>query len=193
MRALLEDLRFAAPALARRPAFAAVVVATLALGIGGTVAVLSVVDGVLLRPLPYPDAERPVIVWQNDRLRGTEREASSAPDNRDYLEQSRSFTALAARTRLDRTLGTLADPVRVSSARVTASFFPLLGVPPLLGRTFLPEDEQPGRDRVVLLTEAPWRAHFGGDPRVVGTTVLLDGEPRTLVGVVPAAARFNLR
>lgn len=190
MRMLAEDLWFAARALWRRPLFAALVVATLALGIGGNVAVFSVVDGVLLRPLPYPEPDRLAIVWENDRLRGTETEGVSAPDYRDFTEMSRSFTALAARQRVDRTLGALAEPVRVSSARVTASFFRVLGVRPILGRVFLPEEETPGRGAVVVLTEAMWRAHFGADPRVVGTSVRLDGAPRTLVGVVPDAARM---
>jgi hypothetical protein len=189
MRILWEDLRFAGVALARRPLFAAAVVATLALGIGGNVALFSVVDGVLLRPLPYPDPGRLVILWENDRLRGSDREAVSAPDYRDFVEMNRSFESLSARVRLDRTLGTLAEPLRVSSARVSANYFSMLGTRPLAGRTFLPEEERPGNDRVVMLTEGLWREHFGADPGVVGQRVLLDGEPSTLVGVVPADAR----
>ena len=189
MRILLEDLRFAAVALARRPLFAAAVVATLALGIGGNVALFSVVDGVLLRPLPYKDPERLVMVWENDRLRGSDREAVSAPDFHDFVQMSRSFESLVARERLDRTLGAVAEPVRVSSARVGAGYFGLLGVRPLVGRTFLPEEERPGSDRVVVLTEGVWRERFGADPAAVGRRVLLDGEPFTLVGVVPAEAR----
>ena len=190
MRIFLDDLWFAARALWRRPAFAGLVVATLALGIGGNVAVFSVVDGVLLRPLPYADPERIVMVWENDRLRGTDQEATSGPDFHDFVEMNRSFEALAARTGLNRTLGALAEPVRVSSARVSEHYFSLLGVRPIVGRGFLPEEFQVGGDRVVLLTEALWRARFGADPRVVGQQMLLDGEPRTLVGVVPAAARL---
>ena len=190
MRVVWDDLRLAARACARRPGFTATVVATLALGIGGNVALFSVVDGVLLRPLPYPDPDRLVIVWENDRLRGTEREAVSAPDYLDLRETTRSFEATAARARLDRTLGTASEPVRVSSARVTASYFAILGVRPLLGRTFRPDEEEPGRDGVVLLTAGLWRDRFGADPGVVGRTVLLDGEPRTVVGVVPAEARL---
>ncbi len=167
MRILLDDMWFAARALWRRPLFASLVIATLALGIGGNVAVFSVVDGVLLRPLPYPDPERLVIVWENDRLRGSDREAVSAPDFRDFVEMSRSFEALAARSRLDRTLGALAEPVRVSSARVTASYFSLLGVRPhRWGACSCPRRSSPARTRVVVLTESLWRAHFGADPRV---------------------------
>ncbi|HEY8231559.1 MAG TPA: ABC transporter permease [Vicinamibacteria bacterium] len=190
MRILLNDMWFAARALRRRPLFASLVIATLALGIGGNVAVFSVVDSVLLRPLPYPDPERLVIVWENDRLRGTDEEAVSAPDFRDFTEMNRSFAALAARARLDRTLGALAEPVRVSSARVSAGYFSLLGVRPILGRVFLAEEQEPGKDGVVVLTEGLWRARFGADPRVIGERVILDGEPRSVVGVVPAAARM---
>jgi putative ABC transport system permease protein len=190
MRILWEDVRFAAVALARRPLFAASVVATLALGIGGNVALFSVVDGVLLRPLPYADPERLVILWENDRLRGSDREAVSAPDYRDFVEMNRSFESLAARDRLDRTLGTLAEPVRVSSARVSTGYFSMLGIKPLAGRTFLPEEERAGNDRVVVVTEGLWREHFGADPGVIGERVLLDGEPSTLVGVVPQDARL---
>ena len=103
---------------------------------------------------------------------------------------NRSFETLAGRERLDRTLGTLAEPVRVSSARVSANYFSLLGVRPIVGRTFLPEEERLGNDRVVVLTEGLWREHFGADPRVIGERVLLDGDPSTLVGVVPAEARL---
>ena len=190
MRILWEDLRSAARTLTRRPLFVALVVATLALGIGGNVALFSVVDGVLLRPLPYPDPDRLVIVWENDRLRGTDREGVSGPDYLDIIEMNRSFAALAARSRLDRTLGTREEPVRVSSARVSAGFFTLLGVRPLLGRTFLPEEERPGQDRVVVLTDALWREHFAADPRVVGERVMLDGEPSLVVGVVPPEGRL---
>jgi putative ABC transport system permease protein len=190
MRIAWEDLRFAARTLARRPLFVALVVATLALGIGGNVALFSVVDGVLLRPLPYPDPDRLVIVWENDRLRGTDREGVSGPDYLDMIGMNRTFAALAARSRLDRTLGAREEPVRVSSARVTAGFFALLGVRPVLGRTFLPEEERPGQDRVVVLTDALWRERFGADPRVVGRRVTLDGEPSLVVGVVPPEGRL---
>jgi putative ABC transport system permease protein len=188
MRKLWEDLRLALRGLRRHPGFAAAVVATLALGIGGNVALFSIVDGVLLRPLPYPDPDRLVIVWENDRLRGTDREGASAPDYLDLVEQSRSFETTAARTRQSRTLGTAAEPVHVSAARVSSSYFRLLGVPPVLGRTFDAADEQPGAEHVLVLTERLWRERFAAEPAVVGRSVLLDGTPATVVGVVPDRA-----
>ena len=157
MRKLWDDLRLAFRGLRRWPGFAAAVVATLALGIGGNVALFSVVDGVLLRPLPYPDPDRMVIVWENDRLRGTDREGASAPDYLDLVEQSRSFETMAARTRQNRTLGTAAEPVHVSSARVTSTYFPLLGVRPF--RTDpRAADEQPGVEPVLVLPRGSARA-----------------------------------
>ena len=188
MKKLWEDLRLAFRGLRRRPGFAVAVVATLALGIGGNVALFSVVDGVLLRPLPYPDPDRLVIVWENDRLRGTDREGASAPDYLDLVEQNRSFETMAVRTRQNRTLGTAAEPVHLSSARVSSSYFPLLGVRAVLGRTFDAADEQPGAEHVLVLTEGLWRERFAAEPSVVGRSVLLDGMPATVVGVVPDRA-----
>jgi putative ABC transport system permease protein len=188
MRHLWEDLRLALRGLRRRPGFAAAVVATLALGIGGNVALFSVVDGVLLKPLPYPDPDRLVIVWENDRIRGTDREGASAPDYLDLVEQSRSFETMAARRRLSRTLGTSAEPVHLTSARVSSTYFPLLGVRAVFGRTFDAADEKPGADRVLVLTEGLWRERFAGEASVVGRPVLLDGRPATVVGVVPDRA-----
>lgn len=184
MRMLWEDLRLAFRAVRHQPGFASAVIATLALGIGGNVALFSIVDGVLLKPLPYPDPERLVIVWENDRLRGTDREAASAPDYLDLVAQSRSFERMAARGSLDRTLGTVAEPAHVSSARVTSNYFPLLGVRAVLGRTLDAADERPGAEPVLVLTEGLWRARFAGEPSVVGRSVLLDGSPATVVGVV---------
>ena len=185
MRTLWEDLRLALRGLRRQPGFAAAVVATLALGIGGNVALFSVVDGVLLKPLPYADPDRLVIVWENDRLRGSDREPTSAPDYLDLVAQSRSFETTAARTGQNRTLGTAADPVHVSSARVSSTYFPLLGVRAVLGRTLDAADEKPGNDHVLVLTEGLWRDRFAAEPAVVGRSVLLDGTPATIVGVVP--------
>ncbi len=191
MRKFGDDLHLALRSLARQPGFAAAVVATLALGIGGNVALFSVVDGVLLKPLPYADPDRLVIVWENDRLRGTDREAASAPDYLDLVEQSRSFETMAARTGQNRTLGTAADPAHVSSARVSSTYFPLLGVRPVLGRILDAADERPGAERVLVLTERLWRERFAAAPDVVGRSVLLDGTAATIVGVVPDRATIS--
>jgi len=188
MRTVWEDLRHALRAASRRPGFTAVVVATLAVGIGGNVALFSVVDAVLLKPLPYPESDRLVILWENDRIRGTQREGVSGPDYEDLVDRSRSYESIGARHRVDRTLGTPSEPVRVSSARVTASYFDVLGVEPLLGRRFTPEEDVPGRDEAVLLSEGLWRRAFGADPGIVGRELLLDGRLRPVVGVMPSEA-----
>src|SRR5262249_60089984 len=144
--------------------------------------------GALRRPFPYRDRDGRVIVGETARRRGTDREPASAPDYLDLVEQSHSFETMAARTGQNRTLGTAAEPVHVSSARVSSTYFPLLGVRAVLGRTFDAADEQPGADHVLVLTDGLWRDRFSAEPAVVGRSVLLDGTPATVVGVVPDRA-----
>jgi len=175
--------------LARQPLFAGVAILTLALGIGANAALYSVVQAVLLDPLPYHDPDRLVVVWENDRLRGTAQEAASGPDFEDWTRTSHSFERLVARTRVNRTLRIGDQRARIRSARVSTGFFATLGVVPLLGRDFVEEEGQPGRDRALLLGEGLWRSRFGADPGVVGRAVSLDGEAHTVVGVMPSSAR----
>ncbi|MGH7675664.1 MAG: ABC transporter permease, partial [Gemmatimonadales bacterium] len=190
MDTLLQDIRYALRTLIQRPGFTAITIATLALGIGANTAIFSVVSGVLLRPLPYPSPERVVIVWENDRLRGTEREGLSGPDFIDLRAQSRSFEHLAVWTALDRTVTGTGEPERLKVARVSPAYFGVLGVRPMLGRAFLAEEETPGRDRVVILEHGMWRRRFGGDSGVLGRSLVLDNEPYTIVGVMPPEARL---
>ena len=188
------DLRYAARSLRRRPGFVAVVVLTLALGIGATTAIFSVVYGVLLRPLPLPDAERVV------RLEGQPRDgdpekvgtATSYPDYRDFRAQARSFAHLAAVRGWTATLtqpGT--EPARVRTNFVTANFFGVLGTRPVLGRGFLPEEERPGAAPVAVLSHALWQQRYAGAPDALGRTVTLDGVAATIVGVMPPHARLT--
>jgi len=188
MSLLLADVRYAARSLRRDPGLCLVVLVTLALGVGANVALFTLVRGVLLRPLPYPEPDRLVIVYENDRLRGTSREGASAPDYLDLAAELRGFAVLGAREGADRTLGGPNEPLRVSSARVTTGWLGALGVRPRRGRLFTTDEERPGHGNVVLLGEGIWRERFGADPAVVGTEVRLDGEPRTVVGVLPATA-----
>ena len=183
----MSDLRYAARALARAPGFTVVALLTLGLGIGANAAIFSVVHGVLLRPLPYADPERIVLVAENDRLRQTEREGVSLPDFLDLRERSASFEHLAAIRGASVDLSRPgADPERVPGAAVTHELFPLLGVRPLLGRAFTAAEDRPGSERVVLLGEELWRRRFGGAPDVLGRPLVLDGTPHTIVGVLPA-------
>ena len=188
MSGFRSDLRQAARSLARAPGFAALAVGTLALGIGGAVTLFSAVRAVLLDDLPYPEVDRLVVVWEADRLRGTTREWASAPDYSDFLERSRSFERLGARTPVNKTLGGQGEALRVSVQRVTASYFPLLRVEPLAGRSFREEEQQPGRDHVALLSESLWRNRFGADAGILGRTIHLDQQPVTIVGVMPRRA-----
>jgi putative ABC transport system permease protein len=183
-----QDLRHGVRLLRRSPGFAVAAALTLALGIGGTTAILSVVEAVLLEPLPLRDPGRLMLIWETDRVQGTTREGASLPDYLDFREQSRVFEELAAYNRRDFTLQGEGDPERLPAARVTASFFRVLGLDALAGRSFPAEEEQPGRDRVALLSHGLWRRRFGADPAVVGRTVTLDGEPHAVVGIMPPEA-----
>ncbi|HEY7611841.1 MAG TPA: ABC transporter permease [Gemmatimonadales bacterium] len=185
----LADLRYGIRWLARSPGFTLPAVLTLALGIGGAGAVVGVVDGVLLRPLPYPEAGRLVAV--RSLVRGTtEPWSSSPPDFRELRERTASFEMLGGYYDAAANLLLDGEPVRLAAARASADMFRLLGVPPALGRVFRPEEEQPGADRVVILSHAAWRDRFGGRPGIIGTTVTLDGAPHTVIGVMPPSFRF---
>jgi len=182
----LQDLRYGARVLRRSPGFAAVIVLTLALGAGVNTLIFSIVHRVLLRPLPYPDPNQVVMIWENDRLRGTDRERASYPDFLDIRAEARSFTALAAHQPLDVTLTGTAEPVRLTAHRASAALFDVLRIQPLLGRAFTVEHEKPGQDNVTILGENAWRTFFGGDPAVLGRTILVDGRGFTVIGVAPS-------
>jgi len=179
------DLRFALRQLRRAPAFTLVAAATLALGIGANGAIFALVDATLLRPLPFPDPDRLVAVWESSEVDA--REGASPLNVADWNERSRTFERLAGYIP---SVGGMvlagADGTAETVPRqwVTAGVFDVLGVRPVAGRAFLPEDERL-RANVVVLNEDFWRAHFGADPAVVGSDLRLDGEPYTVVGVVP--------
>ncbi len=183
---LLHDARLALRTLIRSPGFTAAVVATLALGIGATTAIFSVVNGVLLTPLPYPDSDRLVVVWQNDRATGTVREPAATADYWDFRERSRSFAGLAMHATYSVTLAREGgEPRRLRAAAVSHTLDEVLGVSPRIGRAFTAEDDRPGAGRVALLTDRLWRAEFGADPSVLGRTVTVDEEPVAVIGVLP--------
>jgi putative ABC transport system permease protein len=190
---LARDLRYAVRLLAREKGFTATALVTLAVGIGATTAVFSVVDAVLLRPAPFPDPGRLVMVWETDRTSGTTREPASLPDFLDYEARSRTLTALGA------LLGTEAnltpphgDPTRLAALAVTHELLPLLGVRPLAGRLFTAGEDEPGAPDVVLISERLQEALFGKGGPAVGQTLRVDDRPRTVVGVVPKAADFGV-
>jgi putative ABC transport system permease protein len=189
------DLKYAARSLRRRPGFSTVVVLTLALGIGATTAVFSVVDGVLLRPLGYRDPER-LVRLANYPTDGNPEKVSgpvfSYPDFVDVRDQARSFEQLAAVRGWEVTFTAPGvEPVRVRTAFVTPSLFSTLGVRPVLGRAFLPEDAERGAAPVVVLGHDLWRQRFGGSHEVIGQRMMIDGVPTTIVGVLPANVRLT--
>src|SRR5581483_7785432 len=182
MQILLQDLRYGARMLRRQPGFTFVAVLTLALGIGATTAIFSVMDAVLFKTLPYEDADRLVMLWE--RPPKFPRNSVSAANFLDWRNQTHAFERMAARSQSSFNLSGEGRPEQVSGARVSAGFFELLGVKTALGRAFLPEEEQPGRSHVVLLGHRFWETRFGMSAGVVGSTITLDGEQYTVVGVL---------
>src|SRR5262245_37291950 len=181
METLLQDLRYGARMLLKQPGFTVVAVITLALGIGANTAIFSVVNAVLLRPLPCEDPDRLVYIW-NAHQQGSP-EGSSLPDFVDWREQSRSFELMAAAT--DRTFNDtgVGEAERLNGVAVTADFFPLLSIRPAFGRSFLPEEDRPSAPGVVIVSNGLWRRRFGSNPDVVGRSITLNGKDHTVVGI----------
>jgi predicted permease len=186
----LQDARYALRILRKSPGFALVAVLALALGIGANSAVFSVVNGVLLRPLPFAEPDRLVRIFGNFRAMGLERISTSVPEYQDYRQVPRVLTSVAAFTDADVTLTGQDVPERLRAIVGSASFLPTLGVSPSMGRHFSEEEETEGRDRVVILTHRLWRGRFGANPSILGTSLTLDGQPFTVVGVLPAGFEY---
>ena len=186
----LADLAHGARWLRRRKRFAILSTLIIAIGIGGATAIFSVADAVVLRPLPYAHADRLFVIFEYDRSRGI-RGPTSYPAFVDWRNGSHSFDAFAATTaeRLEVTLTGSGDPEVIAAAAVSGDFFQLLGVPPLVGRSLLPDDDRPG-SAVAVLSYALWRERFAADPGVVGRTMVLQGRPHTIVGVMPSQFAF---
>lgn len=186
METILRDIRYAARMLRKSPGFTIVALVALMLGIASTTVIFSVVDGVLLRPLPYPDANRILSVTQTIRSSASARDASSPANYLDWLAQNRVFSAMAASRGTQGNLTEGDRPERVRITTTTASLFQIFNVAPELGRTLLPSDESPGDARVIVLSHALWQRRFGGDRSVIGRDIQVDGQPHTIVGVMPA-------
>jgi putative ABC transport system permease protein len=188
---LSQDLRYALRSLVRWPGFTTVVVLTLALGIGANAAIFSVVNAVLLRPLPYKNPERLVFLFgtPTDGDSAKVGRSTSYPDYADFRTRARSFSQLAAVSMRQTTVtGKTFEPAIVSGSPVSATLFPLLGVSPLLGRSFLDEDDKPGAPAVVIVSHEFWQQRLNANPNVVGSSISVDGRPATIVGVM--APRF---
>jgi putative ABC transport system permease protein len=190
---MLSDLRYGVRSFLKTPALAAVIVITLALGIGANTAIFSVVDEVLLRPAPMLHIDRLAMIWETDRNTGTTREPASLPDYLDFKTRSRTFERLAAMTTGEVNLAPdTGDPVRLPQLRMSADALPMLGVQPLVGRTFTPEEDRPGGPDVVLISESLWERSFGRRASVVGQTLRLDDRTNVIVGVMPNGADFGV-
>jgi putative ABC transport system permease protein len=188
---LRQDLRYLARSLRQAPSFALTAIPVIALGIGATTAAFSVADFVLLRPLPFPEPERLVRVWES--LPGYSHLEPSAANYRDWRHLNRSFAAMGALQAISRNLVGPAGPERLEGAAVTADLFPLLGVRPMLGRLFTASDDRDGAPGTVLLSYPLWQRAFGGDRAVLGRRVLLDGLPYLVVGVMPPSFSYPRR
>ncbi|HEV8700407.1 MAG TPA: ABC transporter permease [Candidatus Polarisedimenticolia bacterium] len=185
MDTLLQDLRYGLRMLRSRPAFTVVALLALALGIGANTAMFSVVDAVLLRPLPYRDPGRLVMIWHEYAQMNLPKASLSVPSYLEYRDHVQGFESVAAAANWSANLTGAGDPERVQGARVTGNFLATLGVPPMLGRDFLKEEDAPGGERVVILSHGLWQRRFGGDAGILGKTLELNGETHTVVGVMP--------
>ena len=194
METLFQDLRYGLRILLKRPGFTAVAVAALALGIGANSAIFSVVNGVVLRALPYKDPDRLAMVWSRRPLLQTQVGSLefpvSAADFIDWRDQNQSFDQIAAFHSQAFNITGAGEPEYLGGVRASASLFSLLGVEPRLGRTFTAEEDQSGADRVAIISHGLWQRHFGSDQNIIGQKITLNDEAYTVVGVMPAGFQF---
>ncbi len=188
-----QDLRYSLRQLRKSPGFALTAVLTLAIGIGATTAIFSIVEGVLLRPLPFADQAR--LVTLGDILEGVQYDGDApgvtAPGVRTYMRDTRAFSSLGGYQSSTYELSGLGQPAQINAARLTASMFPVLGVPPLMGRTFTPQEDE-GSQPVAVLSYQTWRSRFHGDAGILGRKILLDRKPYEIIGVMPREFEFPL-
>src|SRR5882724_9536409 len=182
----LHDLRYGIRRLVGKPGFTIIAVLTLALGIGANLAMFSVINAVLLRKLPYKDPDRLMIIWNHYGEAGQKLPRVSFPDYADYKAQSQTFEEFAGAIESTITLTGTGEPEQVDQALVSTNFFSLLGIHMQLGRDFRLEDSLPDRPDVLILSDRLWHRRFGGDPSIVGKTILSNGESLMVAGVLPA-------
>lgn len=192
---MITDLKYALRMLLKAPAFTAIAVITLALGIGANSAIFSVIDTVMLKPLPFPDPDRVVMVWGRyaPKSGGGDRNVHSFPDYVDFRDQSQSFAAMASYTRAGAVLTHGDESQELEGVAINAEIFETLGVAPFLGRAFTREEDKPGATPVVVITHSLWQRAFGGDPRIVGQQVTMTARSYTVVGVLPAGWKFPVQ
>jgi putative ABC transport system permease protein len=187
MDTLLQDIRYGARMLFRSPGFTAVAILSLALGIGANTAVFSVVNAVLLKALPYHEPESIVLLWGEDKAAGNSRGQVSSTDVADWRTRTHVFADVSTYSDFRPILAGAGEPERLPGAQVGDGFFTAMGGQPLLGRVFLPAEQEEGKDLVVVLGYGLWQRRFAGDPNIVGKTILLSGRTYSVVGVMPAS------
>ena len=189
VESLMQDIQYGLRMLRKSPGFTAIVILTLALGIGANAAIFSVVNAVLLRPLPYTNPEQLVFVFEANLQEGVKETGCSYPNFEEWRKQNRVFSEMASSQRHELTLTGSGEPAVVRTSVVTPGFFSVLDGRPLLGRTFVPEDGKQGAAPVVILSENLWRETFGGDPKIVGRSINLDKRSFTVIGIMHAGFR----
>jgi len=193
MTQLLQDLKYAVRTLGKNPGFTFVILAVLALGIGANTAIFSIVYAVMLRPLPYPQAERLVMVWEDYQKRGgPQREWTNPANFADWRAQNTSFSEMFFLNDWNPTLTGDAEPELVSGSLVSQGMFATLGVQPALGRAFSEVEDKPKGERVLVLSDGYWKRRFGGDRQILGRSLLLSGNAYTVIGIMPPGFRFPI-
>ena len=190
METLIKDIRYGVRGLLKRPGFTAIALITLALGIGANTAIFSVVNAVLLRPLPFRDPDQLVIVWEDAAFAGFPRNTPAPANYVDWKTQNQSFVDMAASHETSFNLTGDGEPERVAAYSVSSNFFPLFGVQPLLGRSFSDGEDRPGANKVAILSYSLWQSRYGGDRQILNRDIQLNGEKHTVVGVMPASFQF---
>lgn len=190
MDGFLNDVRYAFRSLIKRPAFTVIAAITLALGIGANTAIFSSVYALLLKPLPFPELNNVVAIWDSYPNRGVKRNEVSIANYLDWQSQNQSFEQLALYRWWSANLTGIDPPERIQAFLTTANFLDSLGVKPTMGRNFTEEENQPGKDSVAILTHDFWQRRFGGDPNILGKTITLDGTARTIIGVMPEKFKY---
>ena len=191
MRTAFQDLRYAIRQLAKSPGFAIVAILTVTLGIGANTAIFSVVNGVLLNPLPYPQPDRILVLFHDKPAFRTG--SISYPNFEDWRRENQSFSSTAAYREMGGvTLSGNGEPEVVTGQMVSSGFFEILGITPVLGRTFSADEDRLGANPTVMISEGLWKRKFASDPKVLGKTILLDGQGRTMIGIVPASFRLKM-
>lgn len=190
MEILFQDIRYAFRMLVKNAGFTAIVVLVMGLSIGAFSSVFGVVSAVLIRPLPYEDPDRLVVIWETNLKSGVNRSVVSSGNFIDWREQNQVFEETSPWRFWYFNLTGRDEPERIQGLLVSSNFFHLLGARPALGRTFLPEEEQAGNEKVVILSHSLWQRRFGSDPAIIGNSVTIDGESYTVIGVMPPQFRF---